>query len=139
MENQLRRLLAHSFYLCTGIPTVALPTALLLNGDPTLAQLREWSFLPSILLMLVSLAALGWLLGAIFAWPVVARLVSYINGAPFCVAEQVTLLVGPHRGQVAPIYTIWAERRQVRVDLGVEKQITVKDVYAYFQICRPNT
>lgn len=55
------------------------------------------------------------------------------------VGERVTILVGPHRGQVAPIYAIWAERGQVRVDLGVEKQITVKDVYAYFQICRPNT
>jgi hypothetical protein len=139
MKHRIRQALAHSFYPCTAIPAVVLPIALLVAGDPTLTQLREWSFLPSILMMLLSLSALGWLSGAIFVWPTMGRLVSRINGAPFSVGERVTILVGPHRGQVAPIYAIWAERGQVRVDLGVEKQITVKDVYAYFQICRPNT
>src|SRR5688572_851606 len=41
-----------------------------------------------------------------------------LNGAPYAVGDHVRVLVGPHRGRVARVYEVWADRAQVRVELG---------------------
>jgi hypothetical protein len=58
------------------------------------------------------------------------------NGAPYSVGDHVMILVGPHEGRVARVYDVWAERGQVRAELGEQERREVTDVYQDVQVCR---
>lgn len=58
------------------------------------------------------------------------------NGAPYRVGDYVRILARRQRGRVARVYDVWAERDQVRVELGQEASERVEDVFSHFGVCR---
>lgn len=86
-----------------------------------------------------SMSWLNWVLGAVFgfvlalliAWPVLGA--AYYdrlrkNGGPFKVGDIVQILVGPHRGRVVRVYSLW-QCDAVRVDLGEGEKSNFKDIF----------
>lgn len=79
---------------------------------------------------------LGWIFGALFAWPIVEALAGKLNGALFRKGDSVHVLVGVHRHRVIELYEIWPTRHQVRGWLDEQSKKDVTDVFNYNQICR---
>jgi hypothetical protein len=82
---------------------------------------------------------LNWLLGVIFGffvalllgWPVLGA--AYYdrelkNGGPFKVGDRVQVLVGPYRGHVVRIYSLW-QCDTVRVELGEKEKADYTDIF----------
>jgi hypothetical protein len=89
---------------------------------------------------------LAWLVGRFVAilvgWFILGPLYfgqALRNGAPFRVGESVRLLAGSHTGRVVRIYDVWAERSQVRVELGELARNRVEDVFSHVEVCREAT
>lgn len=65
------------------------------------------------------------------------------NGAPYVVGDSVRVLARRQRGRVTRVYAVWAERNQVRLELGEIAMERVGDVFSYVEVCRephpPNT
>ena len=74
--------------------------------------------------------------GALVVWPIVARIGSRINGAPWSEGDLVQILIGKHRGHVGRIYEIWPSRDQVRVEINEQTKSDVTDVYFFNEVCR---
>ena len=98
--------------------------------------LRDLSYSFSLLGFLVAVGALSWIGGAVLLWPVASTLVSRFNGAPFSVGDIVCILSGPNRDRTVRVYDIWAERGQVRVELGAIEKVEVTDVFGDWEVCR---
>lgn len=64
-----------------------------------------------------------------FYWLVTKR-----NGAPFHSGDLVRILRGPHRGKVVPVYEVWTERDQVRVELGDKEKDEMTDVFSFVSV-----
>lgn len=62
-----------------------------------------------------------------------------LNGAPFAKGDAVILLAPAHRDRTVLVYDVWAERNQVRVDLGPEARHACTDVFSYTEVCRAPT
>lgn len=56
------------------------------------------------------------------------------NGAPFREGDVVRILRGPHKQKVVPIYDVWIERDQVRVNLGEKEKNEMSDVFSLLSI-----
>jgi hypothetical protein len=52
-----------------------------------------------------------------------------INGEPFVVGDQVRILVGPNRDRVVQVYSVWRDRRQVRVELDPTSKAKFNDIF----------
>jgi hypothetical protein len=63
----------------------------------------------------------------------------HFNGAPFRRGDYVKILVGQHQDIVAPVYEIWHDRHQLRVDLGADAKHAITDLFSYVQVCRVTT
>lgn len=90
-----------------------------------------------ILIVLVLAPTIGWMVGVFFLWgfligPIAARL----QGWPFAVGDRVCILTGPHRYTIARVYEVWAERGQVRVELGPKFEENFGDVFCAVAVCR---
>jgi uncharacterized protein (DUF58 family) len=59
-----------------------------------------------------------------------------VNGAPYKAGDEVQVLVDPHRGRIAVVYEVWADRGQVRVDLGESEKRALKDIFTNTQVLR---
>ena len=84
-------------------------------------------------------AVTGVLFGYISAMVVLGPLYEVrarVNGAPFRVGDEVQILIGEHRGTVAKVYEVWAERRQVRAELGELARKDVRDVFGETSVMR---
>ena len=64
-----------------------------------------------------------------FYWLLMKR-----NGAPFQAGDLVRILRGLHKGKVVPVYEVWTERDQVRVELGEKEKKDVTDVFSFVSI-----
>ncbi len=84
--------------------------------------------------------AVGWFAAIIPGWLVLGPLYhdqGLRNGAPYRVGEYARVLTRRRCcGQVARVYEVWAERCQVRLDLGEAARERVEDVFSYFEVCR---
>lgn len=100
--------------------------------------LNIYTFLFSIGLILLA-GLVGFCVSLIFSFIItpIYYLGAKLNGAPFHENDEVQILVGPHKSEVAKIYEIWPDRRQVRLDLGENEKKTVNDVFAYTEIFKP--
>lgn len=99
-----------------------------LIADPVLITL--------LVISAVFTAAIGWLLGLMFLWPILARIAARIQGWPFAVGDAVWILSGKHKDVRTTVYAVWDERTQVRVNLGPEAEETFKDVFCMVAVCR---
>ena len=108
-------------------------------SEPTLATFRHADFaLLFVACMILAPAFMAFLflpvawfvLGPVYYWR------AHLNGAPFAVGDRVSILHGPQRDRVVEVYEVWAHRRQVRVNLDLEAQQSVSDVFSFTQVCR---
>jgi hypothetical protein len=134
--SRLQYILAHGFRLSTWgssiILTVALAWALFFDSALPIGGLPTFWYA----LLLLPTVLLGWFLGGLVLWPIVASVASRLNGAPFDQGDRVRILVGQHRDQVVRVYEVWKERNQLRVDLGERETEDVQDVFSFHQVCR---
>jgi hypothetical protein len=80
-------------------------------------------------------AVLGAFPGALLLLPLL-HWIEFRNGAPFHEGDEVLILSKHYRGRITRIYTVWGERHQVRVELGVQERKSVTDVFSYTDIYR---
>ena len=134
--SKLQYLLARGYVrsTCTTATIVAAVAARQIG--PSLAAMRDVSFLFYYVAAIVLIWPLGWFLGAFCVWPFVMALTNKLNGAPFQNGDLIHILVGPHRDRVAHIYDVWPTRNQARVELGEKEKKAVTDVFDYTDICR---
>jgi phosphate/sulfate permease len=107
--------------------------------QPTMASFRDWHFLILFVSVIVLAPVLGCFVSFLFILFILGPIYyarGRLNGAPFHEGDHVQILVGPHRGRVVRVYAIWAERNQVRVELGEQTKKGASDVFSYFQVCR---
>jgi hypothetical protein len=81
----------------------------------------------------------GWFSAIIFGWLLLGPLYydqGLSNGAPYRVGDHVQVLCRFQRDKVGRVYEVWAERNQVRVELGEAARERVEDVFSYFEVCR---
>lgn len=93
----------------------------------------------SFLACLLLIAAIGYLAGGLLSLFVLGPIYysqGLENGAPYCPGDRVYLLTGRHRGQIVPVYEVWDERSQVRVELSDAEREAVTDVFGYVEVCR---
>lgn len=57
------------------------------------------------------------------------------NGGPFEPGDLVQVLCGPHRGEIARVYSTW-QHETVRVDLGEDAKAQFRDIFAAYQLLR---
>ncbi|MCX5661820.1 MAG: hypothetical protein NTW19_19245 [Planctomycetota bacterium] len=79
---------------------------------------------------------LGILFGVLVVGVPLGAACDHVNGAPFREGDTVCVLVGPHRGTITTVYEVWATRSQVRVCLGEQAKLQVKDVFGTNHVCR---
>ena len=127
---------AHGVRLATWGTALFSVVAVIWHCPPTLALLGNAEYMCPLIVSLLAAAPLGWILGAIFLWPVFFAVGSKVNGAPFEEGDLVRILVGPHRGEVVRVYEVWEERNQVCVDLGGRAKTEATDVFNYTEVCR---
>ena len=87
----------------------------------------------------VPMGALGWLFGRVIMWMLLGHAAARIQGWPFQVGEEVWILRGKHRNRIARIYEVWAERGQVRIDIGDDAKNSAEDVIVAVAVCRMKT
>jgi len=121
--------------------TTTLVSALAIGGYSLLSAGRPDGVTDRLALAgyIAAAAALGYLVGGLMAVFILGPLYyqqSLDNGAPYEPGDRVRLLVGRRRGQIVRVYGVWAERNQVRVELGDAERDAVTDVFSYYQVCR---
>jgi hypothetical protein len=107
--------------------------------EPSMTSFRDWHFLVLFVGAILLAPVFGCYVSLLFMWFILGPVYyarGRLNGAPFHEGDHVQILVGLHRGRVVRVYAIWAERNQVRVELGEQKTKGVSDVFSYFQVCR---
>ena len=107
---------------------------------PTLTP-SPWS-IGEFVIMLVVAACLGALIGAFPCGYILGPILKWIehrNGAPFHEGDEVVILSKRFPGRVTRIYAVWAERHEVRVELGEVEREKVTDVFSYTDVCRAPT
>jgi hypothetical protein len=113
---------------------LALLLARFLSED---ALVPQFNVLVWIVLAAIPVAALGYILGIILLWSLTfGHVAARLQGWPFAVGDRVWILSGKHKGTLTTVYEVWAERGQVRVDLGSEAKGKVTDVYCAVAVCR---
>ena len=135
------------YFFATGWPLYSLLLVSMFVGgilagvscEPSPAAMVQWQF--DLLLSISMLVGMlvGLLAGLILATPILGPLYYHLglkNGAPFQEGDRVRVLIGPHRDEIACVYTVWEERNQVRVDIGKQARREYKDVFGYAQVCR---
>lgn len=136
LPRRFHYILAHSFLIlgCTGaiIGVVCLWKFYQTDGSISLDAL---GILWAVLSVLIA-AVLGFVLAIFPGWMIVGNIVAKVQGAPFQKGDSVCVLKGLHKNKIATVYEIWAQRGQVRVDLGSELKEKVQDVFSHVEICR---
>lgn len=103
---------------------------------PDFAFLLDPGFLGWFVCALVLLWPLFLFVGAMYVLPCCMVLSHRLNGAPFQIGETVQILTKRHRDRLAWVYEVRPDRKQVRVDLGVEEKNARTDVFHYTEVCR---
>lgn len=110
--------------------------------QPSMALFSDWLYLLLFIVSIVVTPVLAFFLSLPCAWMVIGPLYylrARLNGAPFHIGDRVRILVGPHQDRTVQVYEVWAERRQVRVDLDAQTEKDVTDVFSFTQVCREDS
>lgn len=121
--------------MCLGSVGAVVLLLLALHDEGVLiANLGVWVW---IILASIPAGLIGLILGTVFIWGAfLARIAAWLQGWPFKVGDDVIILSGKHKNTQAKVYEIWAERGQVRVDLGDDLKKAVEDVFCAVAVCR---
>ncbi|CAN5704213.1 hypothetical protein BH09VER1_BH09VER1_43470 [soil metagenome] len=60
------------------------------------------------------------------------------NGAPFCVGDKVTVLLGARKDQSGTVHQIWTSTRHVRVRFAGQKDDSEDSVFTYLEVMATN-
>lgn len=109
-----------------------------LKSNVTLAELAYWQFEVLLLVWIIFAIPLGFLIaipvGAIVLPPIYS-LFLWSNGGELKEGELVKVLVGPHKGEIARVYSV-GQRSDVRVELGEEARENFTDYFEQFELIR---
>lgn len=125
--------------LWMGVVPLAVPALVCWFVAPLNWLLDHWLNVALFAGLLLLAWAVGWFAAIIPGWLVLGPLYhdqGLCNGAPYRVGEDVRVLARRRSGQVAQVSEVWAERCQVRLDLGQVARQRVEDVFSYFEVCR---
>jgi hypothetical protein len=123
--------------LWMGVVTV--PALVCWSAHPLPWVLSHWLNAALFAGLLVLAWAVGWFAALIPAWFLLGPLYygqGLDNGAPYQVGDYIRVLSRRYRGRVVRVYELWAERQQVRVELGEAARERVEDMFSYFEVCR---
>jgi hypothetical protein len=118
---------------------LAVPAAVCWWLEPLPWLLDHWPNAVLFVGLLVLAWGVGWYGALIPGWLVLGPLYysqGLKNGAPFRAGEHVKVLTRRHRGRVAQVCEVWAERDQLRVELGEAARVRFEDVFWPFEVCR---
>jgi hypothetical protein len=106
--------------------------------QPSMSSFADWqySLLFVVSILLAPIVAVGLSLILVpFVWGPIFHARERLNGGPFLVGDRVRILVGPHRGRISRVYSLW-QGSSVRVQIGKEAEDTYKDVFSPMQLVR---
>lgn len=107
-------------------------------SDPTLAALRDWHLLLSLLGVIALSLLLGFFVAFLLGWIILGPLYynrMLENGGPYQIGDTVQILAGPHRGRVVRVYSL-ARGDSVRVELGEQEKENFKDIFAATEVLK---
>ncbi len=128
--------MARGFEITALSAGAVLSVLVAINSEASLTCFADLCTAGWLLLAVVIAFPLGAILGALFIWPFVFHLCTFVQGGPFKRGARVRVLVGSHRDTVTTVYDTWPSRNQVRVELGEDARKTVKDVFDVVQVCK---
>ena len=138
----LHRICAHPEIISCVLGACALDTAaiyLLTKEAPLSAFAADWQALLWLVVALIPTSLLGFLLGIFTCWPLVRPICSRINGAPLEIGDQVLILSGPKKGDVAEVYEISLGQGRwslARLNLGPECKKHFRDIYEQYSLLK---
>jgi hypothetical protein len=125
--------------LWMAVVPFAVPALVAWIVDPLPWVLGHWLNAASFVGLLILAWAVGWFAAIIPGWLLLGPLYyaqGLSNGAPYRAGDHVRVLSRRQRGRVARVYEVWAERNEVRLELGEAARQRVQDVFSYFQVNR---
>lgn len=132
-----RYVLAHTAEISMGLGVMGALAILLVALRSRGVLIPHFEVIIWVLVASLPVAAIGYVVGLIFIWHMMlSHVAARLQGWPFAVGERVRVLSGPHKDTLTTIYEVWAERGQVRLDLGPELREKVEDVYCAVAVCR---
>jgi hypothetical protein len=123
----IRYFFGHGFRVAMSIGAITLTVAVGLSCG----GFSIWSFIAAVVAV-----PLGGVLGALFLWPIVFRIGSRVNGAPFRNGEVVHILAGKYRDRIGRISDIWTQRNSVIVQFDEDQEKEVIHEFSYNEVCR---
>ena len=102
---------------------------------PPIQMLSDWYFILMVLLC-SAWVFFGLLRAFSFVLQPIYDLGAKLNGAPFHIGDRVCILVGPYQGSVVRVYSVFEERRQIRVELGEQAKKDSADIFSFTAVCR---
>jgi hypothetical protein len=69
-------------------------------------------------------------------WVPIYELRVRLHGAPFKTGDHVRIVRGEHRGKVVAVRDVWADRHELRVDLGEGNRADYSDVFSFLKVRR---
>ena len=129
-------LLAHTAKISGGIGVAGALAMMVAELQSKSALTAHPGVLIWIVLAAVPMAAIGWIVGVFFLWIPLGHAAARVQGWPFAVGDHVWILSGRDRDRITTVYEVWAERGQIRVDLGPERKDKFEDVFCAVEVCR---
>lgn len=105
--------------------------------EPSLATLKNWRLLFSLIGIFLIWAMLGFFVGLVLGSIILPPLYHYRairNGGPFKPGDVVQILVGPHRGRVVRVHSL--QEHSVQVELGKQAREGFDSVFTPEQLLR---
>lgn len=134
---RLRYILAHTAGISTGLGVTGALAILLVSLHSQGVIIPHSGVILWVILASLPVSAIGYVVGLAFIWRMfLAPLAAGLQGWPFAVGDKVRILSGPRKDTISTVYEVWAERGQVRVDLGPEAGEKLEDVYCAVAVCR---
>lgn len=132
---RLNKVCAHPVIVSWAVGACVLNTAtvaLILHGSSLSAIISGWQTILRLLLALIPTTILGYFLGMFTCWPLIRVICSKYNGAPLKAGDQVIILSGPQKGNIARVYEIivgqggWGSRK------GGPRPRTQREIHRHF-------
>ena len=99
----------------------------------------NWHVIAWLLFALILSSLLGYFLGMFTCWPLVRRICSRLNGAPLKIGDQVLVLSGPHKGEMADVREITVGQGGwdlAILDLGSEREARLPDIFEEYSLLK---
>lgn len=60
------------------------------------------------------------------------------NGAPFGIGDQISVLIGAHKGRTGTVHQVWTKTRHVRVRFDGQKDDSEDGIFTYLEVLATN-